>query len=176
MTEHDRSISNRREKGCRPLWTPGPEVPKSSLRAFAHSGSHGTVLGLTSAWPISSWENPFCDSRNPGSARPTPPWPGASSGAALARRAPCTFVPSECHFVMVQREMEFQGSGNKIVNVCWDGSIFRLRTHPEGQARAVSCRPSSVLVPGSALGSCRHGALSSAQAICHRKRTHNMPQ
>ena len=28
--------------------------------------------------------------------------------------------------------------------------------------------PPSVLVPGSVLGSCRHGALSSAQAVLHR--------
>ena len=39
---------------------------------------------------------------------------------------------------------------------------------PKGKTRAASCRPASVLVPGSALGSCRHGALSSAQAVFHR--------
>src|SRR5260370_23477495 len=47
-------------------------------------------------------------------------------------------------------------------------AIFRLRTNPEGKDRAASCRPPSVLVPGSALGSCRHSALSSAQAVLHR--------
>src|ERR1700734_3120241 len=35
---------------------------------------------------------------------------------------------------------------------------------PKGEDRAASCRPPSVLAPGSALGSCRHGALSSARA------------
>ena len=47
-------------------------------------------------------------------------------------------------------------------------SIYRFRTNPEGKDRAASCRPPSVLVPGSALGACRHGALSSAQAVTHR--------
>jgi hypothetical protein len=43
-------------------------------------------------------------------------------------------------------------------------SICRFRANPEGEDRAASCRPPSVLAPGSALGSCRHGALSSVQA------------
>ena len=43
-------------------------------------------------------------------------------------------------------------------------SICRYRANPEGENRAASCRLPSVLAPGSALGSCRHGALSSAQA------------
>jgi hypothetical protein len=42
--------------------------------------------------------------------------------------------------------------------------ICRFRANPEGLKRAASCRPPSVLAPGTALGSCRHGALSSAQA------------
>jgi putative transposase len=44
--------------------------------------------------------------------------------------------------VMVQREMEFLRSGDKVVDVCGDGSIFRLRTNPEGKTGAASCRPS----------------------------------
>ena len=47
-------------------------------------------------------------------------------------------------------------------------SICRFRANPEGKDRAASCRPPSVLAPGSALGSCGHGALSSARAIGHR--------
>ena len=44
------------------------------------------------------------------------------------------------------------------------GPICRLGANPEGWKRAASCRPPSVLAPGTALGSCRHGALSSARA------------
>src|SRR3954469_23590151 len=40
---------------------------------------------------------------------------------------------------------------------------------PKGEDRAASCRPPSVLTPGTALGSCRHGALSSAQAGVPRR-------
>jgi hypothetical protein len=70
---------------------------------------------------------------------------------------------------MVQREMEKPGLGDKWFGTGVQyGSIYRVRTNPEGKDRAASCRPPSVLVPGSALGSCRHGALSSAQAIRHR--------
>ena len=43
-------------------------------------------------------------------------------------------------------------------------SIFRLRTNPEGKVRAAAWRPTSLLVPWSALGACRHGALSSFAA------------
>ena len=42
---------------------------------------------------------------------------------------------------------------------------------PKVKCRAASCRPSSVLVPGTALRLCRHGALSSVQATGHRKST-----
>jgi hypothetical protein len=40
---------------------------------------------------------------------------------------------------------------------------------PKLKCRAASCRPSSVLVPGSAVRPCRHRALSSAQGTGHRK-------
>ncbi len=70
---------------------------------------------------------------------------------------------------MVHREKEKPGSkdkgGEQLIH---HGPICRFRTNPEGENRAASCRPPSVLVPRSALGSCRHGALSSAQAIIHR--------
>jgi hypothetical protein len=70
---------------------------------------------------------------------------------------------------MVQREMEKPVLGDKVVyTLDQNAPIYRFRTNPEGKDRAASCRPPSVLVPGSALGSCRHGALSSAQAIIHR--------
>jgi hypothetical protein len=36
--------------------------------------------------------------------------------------------------------------------------------------------PPSVLVPGSALGSCRHGALSSARAVIHRRAAQRLGQ
>ena len=45
--------------------------------------------------------------------------------------------------------------------------IYRFGANPEGLKRAASCRPPSVLAPGTVLGSCRHGALSSAQAMSH---------
>jgi hypothetical protein len=45
--------------------------------------------------------------------------------------------------------------------------ICRLGANPEGWKRAASCRPPSVLAPGTALGSCRHGALPSAQAMSY---------
>ena len=48
-------------------------------------------------------------------------------------------------------------------------SICRLGANPEGWKRAASCRPPSVLAPGTALGSCRHGALSSARARDHSR-------
>jgi hypothetical protein len=51
-----------------------------------------------------------------------------------------------------------------LVTVDLKKSIYRFRANPEGENRAASCRPPSVLAPGSALGSCRHGALSSVQA------------
>lgn len=71
--------------------------------------------------------------------------------------------------VMVQREMEKPGSGDKVVNVCQHGPIYRLRANPErGKTGRHRAAPPSVLAPGPALGSCRHGALSSAQAILHR--------
>ena len=71
--------------------------------------------------------------------------------------------------VMVQREMEKPGFGDKVVcTLDQNTKIYRFRTNPEGKDRAASCRPPSVLVPGSALRSCRHGALSSAQATSHR--------
>src|SRR5436305_10393428 len=43
---------------------------------------------------------------------------------------------------------------------------------PKGEDRAASCRPPSVLAPGSALGSCRHGALSSARATLILRPSH----
>ena len=68
--------------------------------------------------------------------------------------------------VMVQREMEKPGSEDKVVyTLDQSTTICRFRTNPEGKDRAASCRPPSVLVPGSALGSCRHGALS--LRLCH---------
>ena len=78
---------------------------------------------------------------------------------------------------MVQREMEKPGLGDKVV--CTrdqTATIYRFRTNPEGKDRAASCRPPSVLVPGSALRSCRHGALSSAQAISHRSAARRFEQ
>jgi hypothetical protein len=47
--------------------------------------------------------------------------------------------------------------------------IYRFGTDPEGMKRAASCRPPSVLAPGTAPGSCLHGALSSAQAMSHQR-------
>ena len=71
---------------------------------------------------------------------------------------------------MVQREMEKPGSGDKVDCTPEQmGRFAALVPIPKGKDRAASCRPPSVLAPGSALGSCRHGALSSAQAIVHRK-------
>ena len=49
------------------------------------------------------------------------------------------------------------------------GRFGALVPIPKGKDRAASCRPPSVLAPGSALGSCRHGALPSAQAIIHHR-------
>src|SRR6516165_10525977 len=66
---------------------------------------------------------------------------------------------------MVQREMEKPGLGEKVE--CTQeqtGRFSALVPIPKGKDRAASCRPPSVLAPGSALGSCRHGALSSARA------------
>ena len=79
--------------------------------------------------------------------------------------------------VMVQREMEKPGLGDKVVcTPDQSTTIYRFRTNPEGKDRAASCRPPSVLVPGSALRSCRHGALSSAQATSHRSATRRFEQ
>gem|GEM_PF-755427 len=71
--------------------------------------------------------------------------------------------------VLVHREMEKPGSGDKVdCTFAMSAAICRLHANPERENRAASCRPPSVLAPGSALGSCRHGALSSAQAVLHR--------
>jgi hypothetical protein len=69
---------------------------------------------------------------------------------------------------MVPREMEFRGSGDKLANVGRDSPIFRRRGNPEGKTGRHRAPP-SLLVPGSALGSCRHGARPCAQAMIHRK-------
>jgi hypothetical protein len=79
--------------------------------------------------------------------------------------------------VMVQREMEKPGLEDKVVcTLDQSTTIYRFRTNPEGKDRAASCRPPSVLVPGSALGACRHGALSSAQAKIHRSAARRFEQ
>jgi hypothetical protein len=72
---------------------------------------------------------------------------------------------------MVHREMEKLGLGVKV-----DGtleqirSICRLRANPERERQGgIVPPPPSVSALGSALGACRHGALSSAQATRHSK-------
>jgi hypothetical protein len=58
-----------------------------------------------------------------------------------------------------------------------DGGRFAaLVPIPKGKDRAASCRPPSVLAPGSALGACRHGALSSAQVVVHHNAAERLPQ
>jgi hypothetical protein len=65
--------------------------------------------------------------------------------------------------------MEKPGSGDKIdCTLDQIASICRDRANSDGKDRAASCRPPSVLAPGSALGSCRRGALSTARAVLHR--------
>src|SRR5262245_8232157 len=65
--------------------------------------------------------------------------------------------------------MEKRGSGDKVeCTLVQKASICRLRANPEEGRLGGLVPPSSVLAPGSALGSCRHGALSSPRAIAHR--------
>src|SRR5262245_37875366 len=62
---------------------------------------------------------------------------------------------------MAQREFERLGLGGKVaVHLNQSSQFVVLVPIPKGNDRAASSRPASVLAPGSALGACRHGALS----------------
>ena len=132
-----------------------------------------------------------------GPSPPSRLWPGKNGGDVVSPRSKTTAEPTPADIlgpdgaiarakeapknklsvsdysmlgVVVQREMERPRSGDK---VDWTfeqkSAICRLRANPEGKERAASCRPPSVLAPGTALGACRHGALSSARAAPHHR-------